>query len=120
MKKSTPAHTVLTIVTGFLVLYIFLEQVWMLNTAVIVGLLGVFVAPARVLIDFLWMKLAWVLSLIVPRIVLTVFYFVILTPIALLSRVFGKSSLKAKHKNLTSTFTPVDKTFEASSFERMF
>lgn len=120
MNKTTPAHTVLTIVTGFLLLYYFLGYNWLLYTSIIVGLLGVFIRPARVTIDFLWMKLAWVLSLIVPRIVLTVFYFVILTPIALLSRVFGKPSLKAKHKNLTSTFTPIDKTFEATSFERMF
>jgi hypothetical protein len=120
MNKTTPAHTVLTIVTRFFLLYYFLGCNWLLYTSIIVGLLGVFIRPARVAIDFLWMKLAWILSPIVPRIILTVLYFLILTPIALLSRVFGKQSLKAKHKDLTSTFTPVDKTFEASSFERMF
>ena len=72
---------------------------------------GVFSAYLSKIIDLLWMKLSHILSLIVPKIILSVFYYLFLFPIALLSRIFKKKDpLKLKNNN-KSTYNDVGKVF---------
>lgn len=64
------------------------------------------------------MKLAGFLSLIIPNILLGIIFFLLLFPIALLSRLFGKNdSLNLKNKS-GSTFKNVNKEFDKISFEK--
>ncbi|NOX36399.1 MAG: hypothetical protein GXO78_02590 [Calditrichaeota bacterium] len=61
--------------------------------------LGLFLAglavPGRLVIFYrLWMTLALFLGWIVSRIILTLFYFAVLTPIAILARLKGKKFLQ--------------------------
>ncbi len=115
--KSQPFRTVLTITVGFLILYWFFQAEWMLYVAIGLGLIGVCSTFLSKQIEFLWMKLAWVLSLIVPNILLSVVFFIILCPIAFLSRIFkGGDPLRLKREG-ESMFKDVDKRFEKARFE---
>lgn len=66
----------------------------------------------------LWNKLAWVLSFIVPNILLSLIYFLFLFPIALLSKLFGNKDPLALRNKPDSTFKTSNKAFDASSFDK--
>ena len=82
-----------------------------------------FVAPGAWLSGFrLWMKLAEALSWVSTRVILGVFFYLILTPYGLLSRLFRKDPLDTAWKDGKPTYWR-DKTPEESTvarYERMF
>lgn len=117
-EKTNPLRTVLTLSVGFIVLYFITDWKWTIPAALLVGLAGIFSPYLSAKIDYLWMKLAWFLSLVIPNILLGVIFFLLLFPIALLSRVFGKNdSLNLKNKS-GSNFKNVNKDFDKVSFEK--
>ena len=118
LQKTDPIKTVLVITVGMLIVFALTQWKWAFNAAVIIGLLGLLSSFIAKQIDFLWMKLAWVLSLIVPNILLSLIFYLLLTPIALLSRVFGeKNQLNLKNKT-DSLFKDYNKVFDKPSFEK--
>ena len=117
---QSPFRTVLTISVGFIVIFLVSHQNWALYVAVTVGLIGVFSTFLSQQIDAVWTKLSWVLSLIVPRVVLALIFYFFLFPISLLARVFRKNDPMSLKNNRTSLFVDAKKTFEPKSFERSF
>ena len=115
--KSNPTKTMLTICTGFIVIFIITKLQWMLLVALIIGLIGILSNFLSKQIDFLWNKLAWVLSLIVPKILLSVIFYFILFPIALLSKLFRKNAVLSLENKMDSVFVNSNKEFTKSSFE---
>lgn len=116
--KANYAQTVLVIVLGFLVLHLVFEVDWALRVALIVGILGLLSNQLAKLIHVVWMKLTWLLSLIVPNILLSLVFFIVLTPIAWASRIFGeKNQLQLKNSNST-LFRETNKSFDKASFEK--
>ena len=102
MKQSSDSNvkTVLTITTGFIAIYFLAGWKWAIIIAFLVGLAGMFSKYLRKMIDFAWMKLAWILSLIIPNILLGIIFYLFLFPISVLSRLFGdKDPLKLKNKH---------------------
>jgi hypothetical protein len=118
--KTNPTKTVLTITVGFMVIYLATEWEWAIIVALSVGLIGVVSTFLSKQIDFLWMKLSWVLSMIVPNIILSLIFFLFLFPIALLSKVFTKKDLLHLKNNRDSVFIENDKHFDKASFEKTF
>ena len=118
-RSTNASKTVLIITVGFLVLYFFSKQNVFLYIAIGVGLLGSISDFLAEQIDWLWTKLGWVLSLIVPNIIMTIIFYLVLTPTAFLSRLFGKSD----PMDLKNTQAPLFKekketTFSTESFEK--
>lgn len=117
-QKTDPAKTVLTISVGFIVLYLITKWDWTISVALVVGLMGVFSTYLSRMIDFLWMKLSWLLNLITSNILLSTIFFLFLFPIALLSRLFGKNDpLNLKNK-AGSNFKNSNKQFDKISLEK--
>ena len=119
MKKvaSDPLKTILVIVIGFLVVYLITKLPWSLYVATSVGVLGLASGYMAKKIDFLWMKLTWLLGMIVPNILLSVIFYLFLTPIAWVSRLFQKEDqLYLKNKS-ASIFKDSNKSFDHRSFE---
>ncbi len=114
--KSEPIKTVLTITVCFMILHVITKQPWMLVVAIATGIIGISSNYLSKKIDFLWMKLTFVLSLIVPNVLLTVIFYSFLFPIAIISRGFRKKDPLSLKNSSDSLFTDVDKKFEASSF----
>jgi len=97
MKKQNNKEIILTIVVGLLVFFYFLKSKWLFNTALILGILGVFSDFAAEKIAWIWLKIAEFLGRVNSTILLSFIFFIFLTPLALLMKVFKKSdSLKLK------------------------
>lgn len=116
--KNNPIKTVLTISVGLIVVYLFTKVKWVLDISLVIGLIGVFSTYLSEKIDFLWMKLAWVLSKIIPNIVLGIVFYLFLFPLSVLSKLFiGKDILNLKNTS-NSIFKTSNKNFEKVSFEK--
>lgn len=115
--KTDPVKTVLTITVGFIVVYLVTKWDGAMLIALGVGLIGIFSTYLSKKIDFLWMKLAWVLGLIVPNILLSIIFYFFLFPISLVSRLFGKKDpLRLKNK-MSSVYSIEEKHFGKDSFK---
>lgn len=110
----------LTISTGFLVVYLIFKPEWALITALICGLIGMFSAKLSTLLEYLWMKLAFVLSLIVPNILLGLIFFLFLFPIALLSKLLRKSDVLKLRNTGSSMYSERGKSYDKAHFENMW
>ncbi len=69
-----------------------------------------------------WMKLANGLSFVMTRVILTVFFFLVLTPFGLVMRLFGKRPLDLAWKNGRATYW-IDKEpgeYTLSRYEKQF
>ncbi len=118
--KSNPAKTALTISMGFLLIFWFTKMQWAIMLALIVGIVAVFSETLSKYIEKVWMKLAFILSLIVPNIVLGIVFFVFLLPLSLLSKVFRKEdALKLKNK-FDSVYSEKNKEYDKAHFENMW
>jgi hypothetical protein len=118
--KSNPLKTMLTISMGFLLIYVIWKYQWALGVSIGIGLIGMFSLKLSILIEKIWMKLAIILSFIVPNIILGLVFFGFLLPIALLSRVFKKEdSLRLKNK-YTSVYQERNKVYDQAHFENMW
>ena len=114
--KSNPSKTVLTITVGFIIIYLVSDYKWALWVSACIGTLGLISSFLRRKIEWVWFKLAWLLSLIGPNIILTIVFYLILSPIALLRRAVSKTQ-RFKLKNTDTTFfQSIHKTFDTKSF----
>ncbi|GAB5538258.1 MAG: hypothetical protein Salg2KO_03610 [Salibacteraceae bacterium] len=117
--KSNPWITLLVIISGFGLLYVLSGILIWLYLAGIVGVVGLVSVRARVVIDKLWMKLAYLMSLIFPPIVLTLIYFAVLTPIAWISRLLRRNGPMQLKNNKQSFFIERNHQFTKVDLERM-
>jgi flagellar biosynthesis protein FlhB len=96
MGNSEKFRNVLVITAGFLLFYLLFEIEILLYIAVAIAVLGALSQNIAQAINWLWMKIALVLGWINTRILLSLIFFLFLTPIALFSRLFTKDPLRLK------------------------
>jgi hypothetical protein len=116
--KTDPTKTVLVITVGMLVVHFVTGLQWPLIVSAIVGLAGLISSYLAEKINYLWMKLAWVLSLIVPNIILSLVFYLFLTPLALLSRLFGEKNQLGLNNSADTLFKDYKKKVDKPSFEK--
>ena len=113
-----PHTTILSIVFGFIVLNFLIPSVYInYALAVLVGL-SLFSLKFSIFIEYLWGKLAFVLSQIIPNILLLIIFYFFLTPIALISKLFKAKTDFISVNDRDSFFIDVNKSFSKKSFER--
>tara|TARA_B100000787_G_C16173645_1_gene287802 strand:- start:25 stop:393 length:369 start_codon:yes stop_codon:yes gene_type:complete len=118
--KNNSTKTVLIITVGFTIVFLIFRFEWVLITAIIVGVLGILSNKISIAIDFLWMKLTNILSFIVPNILMSAIFYFFLTPIAIMSKIFGnKNALQLKKTN-DSLWVDKNSQIEKVSFEKMW
>ena len=117
-KQNNPYQTVLIIVVGFIVIFLMTKSIWAIQVSVSIGILGLSSKFIAKKIDFLWMKLAWVLSLIVPNIIMTILFYCLLTPIAILSRLIGEKDKLNLKNTKESLFITRNTMFDKESLEK--
>ncbi len=95
---------------------------WLLTPGFILFGLGLVWPRALKLIYIAWMGLAFGLGLIVSSILLTVFFYVVITPIGLIARLAGKDFLSLKMEpNAKSFWQSREKTvLTAAEYEQQF
>jgi len=121
MKK--PLHTaqesVLALMVGILLVYLFfLESKWLIYACFAVGVSSVLSKYIANQIHFLWWQLTRLLNAILPKAVLGAIFFLVLTPLAWLSRLFGNNSSVQLKNNSDSTFMERNKSFVKEDFEK--
>ena len=111
--KSNPSKTILTISTGLLLIFILTKTQWFLYSSLVIGLIGVFVEKLSYLIEKLWFKIANIIGHIAPNIILSVFYYLVLFPIAVLSKIFKTNQHFILKNEESSTYLKVKKVFDS-------
>lgn len=116
-KNYQAKETVLVITVGFLVLYFVFKKVVFLDAALIVGLIGVFSFYLSEKIDLMWGWLSRVMGTVSNTVLLTVVFFLVLTPMALIRRLRGKDGLRRFDATATSNFSRREQVFEKKDLE---
>jgi hypothetical protein len=116
-NKLKAKSTILVIVVGFIIIYAYSKNFNFLKVSIIIGLLGVISDKASLFIDKIWFKISHILSLIIPNILLGTIFYLILFPIALLSRLFGNKDQLMLINNKESFFKNRIQKFKIKSFE---
>ncbi|MBY0476382.1 MAG: hypothetical protein K2Q24_01960 [Chitinophagaceae bacterium] len=102
MKWQKKHSSLIVIAIGFGILYFFFRKEWML-TPIVLCFIGFLIEPVGNFTHIIWMQLAKMLGYINSRILLFIIFFIILTPIAFLRKLFGKKTIQDKNK-ITSYF----------------
>ncbi len=79
-------------------------NIYLLSISLIFLLLGLLNSKILSPLNTIWIKFGEILGKIVAPIVMAVIYFIILTPISLLVRIFGKDLLDIKFKDNLKTY----------------
>lgn len=116
--NTNPIKTVLIIVIGLIIIYLNSQLNWTLYLALTIAVGSFFSSKVAYIIDYIWMKLAWLLSLIVPKVILTCVFYLILFPIATVSKILGVKNGIILTNNSDSAFKKVNKQFEKATFEK--
>ena len=119
MKRDTSKSTMLVISMGFLILYLLFAWQWAVIVSLAVGLMGIISSALSKKIEWAWMKLAHILSYIMPSILLGIIFYLILFPISLISKLFTKDPLMLSRKYSTY-FVSIEKEFDKSSMEKLW
>jgi hypothetical protein len=102
MNRQKHLETILVLVLALGVFYWFSHVKrpelgkYLLLSALILGLIGVFIPFLADKIHWAWMKLAHVMGWVMSKVILTLVFFVFLVPMALLMRVLGKGNVQLK------------------------
>lgn len=115
--NSDPSKTNLTICVGFIVFYFISDNIFFLHATLTIGSLGLISGKINLLIEKFWFVLAKVLGYVVPNFLLGIIFYVILTPISLLSLLFNKRIQIKLKPTKSSQFMNVNKVFNSKSFE---
>lgn len=113
MKKEEKIKAQLVIVVGLLALSYLFKIELLVPISLGLGLIFLIIPALGDLIVKGWFKLAEGLGWINSKILLSIIYFFILFPTALLQKLFSKKdTLLLKNKNLKSTFTTRNHTYK--------
>lgn len=121
MNKSEINKTLAVLAFVFLIAFVIFETKWLLWTALFFCAGNVFENPLTSAIARYWLKFAEALGKINSRILLTIMFFAILTPLALVYRRFNKD--KVDHflvNDRDSYFDDVQKTYSPEDFEKLW
>lgn len=120
-ERAKVYQGILTIVVGFLIFYFIFKVQWLLYFILAVGLLGLIsFALAKKLFGF-WMKIAQGLGWVNTRVLLSIVFFLFLTPLALVYRMLNKSTIqKSPSPEATTFYETKDHTFSKADLEKMW
>jgi len=119
VKQENNSKTVLAIVVGFLALSLILKVKVLLFIALGVGGLSALSSSLEGFIVLIWNKISLTLGWLMSRIVLTLVFFIFLTPIALLKKlVSSKDPLQIK--KTSSTYVDRSITYSKKDLENIW
>lgn len=102
MNRQKHLETILVLVIALGVFYWFSHEKrpelgkYLLLSALVLGLIGIFMPWLADKIHWAWMKLAHVMGYVMSKVILTLVFFVFLVPMALIVRAFGKGNVQMK------------------------
>jgi len=79
-------------------------RIWSIIISLIFLILGLFNSKILTPLNKLWSKFGELLGKIIAPIVMAAVYFLVLTPVSFLTKIFGKDLLKIKFSNKTNSY----------------
>jgi len=119
LKTDSSKSTIIVISTGFLILYLIFSWHWAIIVSLVVGVIGIASPFLSKKIEWLWMKLSKLLGYIVPNILLSLVFYLLLFPISLLYKLFVNDPLMLSNKYKTY-FIDINKKMDKKSFEKIW
>ena len=104
MQKEKRFETILTICFGLLIFHFIFKIKILLTLAVVIASAGLFSSFLSKGINWFWTKLTHLLGSINGNILLSIIFFLILSPLGLLMRTTHKLSLRLKKGQATSFY----------------
>lgn len=121
MNQNEVIKTINVLALVALIAFVLSKAFWLVLTALILLLLGLFKNPIATIIATYWMKFAMFIGNINSKIILTLVFYVILTPLAFLFRYFNKEIVNHfKNKKQDSYFEDLNITYNKEVFERVW
>jgi hypothetical protein len=117
--RSRVRETLLVIVLGFGLLYLWLDRAWLLYTALGTGVAGMLSLSLNRLIHQGWFLLGDLLGRVMGKVLLGVIFFLVLVPVSLLSRLFKREVMQLK-KPSGGTFITRDHRYRPEDMENMW
>lgn len=117
MRAEKSNNTMLLLTVGFLILHVVFSIRWALTTAIIVGAIGVLSPYLSRKIEWVWMKFSDISGYFIPKVLLSLLFFLILFPISLIYRIFRKDPLMLSN-NYKTFFIDINKETDKKSFEK--
>jgi len=118
ISSPNPAKTIILIMVALTVLYFKLNLKWLLNLSIIFGLVAFFSNYFTKKVDFFWMKIGWLLGLVVPNFVLTIVYYFFLTPISFFAKKIDKKNQMQILNREASMFKNSNKIYDKEFFKK--
>jgi hypothetical protein len=116
--KNESYKTVLIIVLGLIVWSLVEHSIYFSYAALVIGFLAAFSQAIANGIHFIWMKFAKLLSYIMPTIIFSVLFYLVLSPMALLQRFLKRNRTIVLSNHSKSTFIESTKIVDQSHFEK--
>ena len=124
MKREKTIETMLVITVGMLVLYfVFRQRTWgnyFLIASLIFGLIGVFSNFLSEQVAWVWGKIAHYLGTFNSYVLLSVVFFVFLTPVAFLYKLTRKDTLKLKAQKNGTVYEERNHLYVAKDLENVW
>lgn len=118
--KIDPISTILTINICFIILYLITRWHLLLYFSILIGIGGLSNKTISIFINNLWIRMVRIFSCIARNLVLTLIYFIVLTPLAYLCKAFNCSNQLNLRNNKRSLFLEKHKNFNSDSFHKMW
>jgi hypothetical protein len=115
--KSKQKETMLVITVGFLVLYMVFSKKVLLTLSLSFGLVGILSPWLSGKVHFCWNKLSLLLGKISNAVLLTLIFFLVVTPVGLFRRWFSRNHMTRSREGLQSNFTDRDHSFTKKDLE---
>jgi hypothetical protein len=120
MKKEKTLETILAMCFGFLVLHVVFHIKILLPITILLAGIGLFSDYLSQKVTWLWLKFAELIGGVMGKVLMGIVFFVFLTPIAFLMKMFGKSSVKIKQENTTSIFEERNHSYTSADLENIW
>ena len=104
----------------FLVLNVMTHRPVFVYVALALLIIALFVKPLAVQISKGWLKFAEVIGTFNSKLILSLTFYLFLTPIAFLFRLFTKNPLMLKTENAVSFYTERNHSYSAADLEKMW
>lgn len=119
MDRLAISKTISVLTLAVLIAYVIFSVQWLLWIALLLTLGNVFESRFTIALALYWMKFAAVLGAFNSRVILTVIFYLILTPLAFVYRIFNRPLVDHFRVNKRqSYFEDINKTYTPADFEK--
>jgi hypothetical protein len=120
MQRVKVVESLLAIIVGFMVFYFVFKIDILLYISFGIGVIALFWEWLAEKIAWVWLKFAGFLGVINGKILLSIVFFIFLTPIAFLNKLFSKNMLQLKKEDQNSVFVERNMKYKKEDLENIF